>query len=76
MLHKVDLLHLMCRSRVQRGSPQLNNMLANLTDSHPGYPLSLRAASSKSTMYKHTVGSHSNSAFLTVLWKTYPYNHL
>ena len=34
----VDLLHLMCRSHVQSGSPQLNNMLANLTDDHLGHP--------------------------------------
>ena len=34
----LDLLHLMCRSHVQNGSPQLNAMLANLIDNHPGHP--------------------------------------
>ena len=35
---RVDLLHLMCKSRVQTGTPQLNDMVADLTDDHPGHP--------------------------------------
>ena len=30
-----DLLHLMCRSHLQSGSPQLKDVLANLTDNAP-----------------------------------------
>jgi len=33
-----DLLHLMCRSHVQSGSPQLKDMLANATDNHLRHP--------------------------------------
>ena len=33
----VNLLHLMCRIHAQGGSPQLNNMLANLTTNHLGH---------------------------------------
>ena len=34
----MDLLHLMCRSHVQSGSPQLN-MLANFTGNQPRHAL-------------------------------------
>ena len=34
----VDLLHLMWRSHAQSGSPQLNDVLANLTNNDPRHP--------------------------------------
>ena len=39
---RADLLHLMCRSHMQSDTPQLNDMLANLTNTHPGHPQATR----------------------------------
>ena len=35
---RVDLLHLMCRSHVQSGTPQLNDTFLSLTPKHPQQP--------------------------------------
>ena len=39
---KMDWLHLVCRSHVQSGSLELNDMLADLTNNYPRNPMQPR----------------------------------